>query len=130
MIALPWPAKMVLVAIAGLVFVLLYGPLIIPIASSFFAVEHGNVQWGDPSLASYALLAGNEGILEALRNTLLVGFSATLLSLIVGAILAIHYCGGRSIGREAMQFAVFLQTFGKANSAKTCKCSNLQNIFW
>jgi ABC-type spermidine/putrescine transport system permease subunit II len=94
--------------VTALVFLLLYGPLLIPIASSFFTVSHGDVQWQDPSLSSYRALSENEGILEAFANTLIVGFSATLLSLVCGTLLALHYCGGRSPGREAMQFAVFL----------------------
>lgn len=97
-----------LTVVTGAVFVLLYGPLLIPILSSFFDISHGDVQWNDPSLSSYAALAQNEGVLEAIGNTLIVGFSATLLSLIVGTLLALHYCGGRSVAREAMQLAVFL----------------------
>ena len=95
-------------AVTALVFLLLYGPLLIPIASSFFTVSHGNVEWRDPSLSSYLALAQNAGILEAFANTLIVGFSATLLALVCGTLLALHYCGGRSPAREAMQFALFL----------------------
>lgn len=98
----------VLAALTCLVFALLYGPLLIPIVSSLFAVSHGDVQWSEPSLAAYSALAGNAGILTAIGNTLVVGVSATVISLVVGTLLAIHYCGGRSVGREAMQFAVFL----------------------
>lgn len=111
MIRLSSFALVFLSAVTVLVFVLLYGPLLIPLISSFFAISHGDVDWGQPSLSSYALLAANSGILEAVRNTLLVGFSATLLSLVIGTLLAIHYVSGRSIGREAMQFAVFLPFF-------------------
>ncbi len=98
----------VLWAMTATVFLLLYSPLLIPIISSFFSIAHGEVQWNDPSLSSYTALAGNAGILEALGNTLIVGFSATLLSLVFGTLLALHYCGGKSIGREAMQFAIYL----------------------
>ncbi len=98
----------VLWAMTATVFLLLYSPLLIPIISSFFNIAHGEVQWNDPSLSSYTALAGNAGILEALGNTLIVGFSATLLSLVFGTLLALHYCGGKSIGREAMQFAIYL----------------------
>jgi ABC-type spermidine/putrescine transport system permease subunit II len=90
------------------VFVILYGPLFIPILSSFFSVSHGDVQWDAPSLSAYGALASNDGILKAVRNTMIVGISATLLSLAAGTVLAIHYCGGRSAAREAMQFLVFL----------------------
>lgn len=101
-------ATAALATVTALVFALLYGPLLIPIASSFFAVSHGDVLWSEPSLSAYDALAGNTGILTAAGNTILVGFCATLLALFFGTVLAIHYCGGRSAGREAMQFAVFL----------------------
>lgn len=108
MIRLSPAVTAVLAAITCLVFALLYGPLLIPIISSLFAVSHGDVQWNTPSLSAYAALAANKGILTAIGNTLIVGASATLLSLVVGTLLAVHYCGGKSVGREAMQFAVFL----------------------
>jgi putative spermidine/putrescine transport system permease protein/spermidine/putrescine transport system permease protein len=95
-------------AITAVVFLLLYGPLLIPIISSFFTVSHGDVQWNDPSLSAYRALAGNQAILVATGNTVIVGFSATLLSLAAGTLMAIHYCSGKSAGREVMQFAVFL----------------------
>ena len=108
MMRLSAPALAALSAITAAVFLLLYGPLFIPIFSSFFAIAHGEVQWNDPSLSSYAALAENAGILEACKNTFAVGFSATLLSLVCGTLLALHYCSGKSLAREAMQFAVFL----------------------
>ena len=52
-------------ALTAVVFLLLYGPLLVPIASSFFEVAHGNVQWDRPSLSAYAALAHNEGIITA-----------------------------------------------------------------
>ncbi|MBI2720172.1 MAG: ABC transporter permease [Rhizobiales bacterium] len=97
-----------LAAITSIVFALLYGPLFIPIISSLFAISHGDVQWNEPSLSSYRALIDNQGILEAFKNTLIVGFTATFLSLVIGTLLAIHYCGGRSVVRELMQFTVFL----------------------
>jgi len=108
MIRLSTAATVILGCVTCFVFAVLYGPLLIPIVSSFFAVSHGDVQWSTPSLSAYQALAGNDGILTAVGNTLIVGFSATALSLVVGTLMALHYCGGRSIGREAMQFAVFL----------------------
>ena len=90
------------------VFILLYGPLLVPIVSSFFTVAHGDIQWDAPSLSSYAALVHNEGIIEAFINTLIVAFSATFLSVALGVVFAIHYCSGRSLAREATQFVIFL----------------------
>jgi ABC-type spermidine/putrescine transport system permease subunit II len=101
-------ARTCLWSLAAVVFILLYGPLVLPVASSFFTISHGDVIWQEPSTSAYAALLQNEGILVAFGNTLIVGFSATALALLVGTLLALHYCSGKSVGRELMQFAVFL----------------------
>ncbi|MBX6324369.1 MAG: hypothetical protein IRY94_21360 [Rhodospirillaceae bacterium] len=60
-------------ALTAFVFLLLYGPIFLPIVSSLFVVKAGVVHWDQPTLAAYAALARDEGILEALRNTAIVG---------------------------------------------------------
>jgi ABC-type spermidine/putrescine transport system permease subunit II len=99
---------LVLSAIAAFVFAMLYGPLLVPIVSSFFGTTHGEVQWREPTFSAYRALADNQGILIAVGNTLIVGFAATFLALTVGTLLALHYCGGRSFARDVMHFTVFL----------------------
>lgn len=101
-------ALVLLTVVTAVVFTLLYGPLLVPIISSFFSVAHGDIQWANPSVSSYVSLTQNEGILEALKNTLIVGASAVVLSLILGTIFAIYYCSGKSIAREVLQFVIFL----------------------
>ena len=108
MITLSRSAVAFLAASTALVFLALYGPLLIPIISSFFSISHGEILWSSPSFESYQALTHNQGILTAVRNTLIVGFSATLLALLIGTLLALHYCGGRSLLRDAMHFTVFL----------------------
>ena len=95
-------------AITALVFLVLYGPLLVPIVSSLFTLDHGSILWNQPSLESYVALSRNETILNAVTNTLAVGAAAVVLSLLIGMIMALHYCSGRSAGREIMQFVVFL----------------------
>jgi ABC-type spermidine/putrescine transport system permease subunit II len=97
-----------LALVTSLVFVILYGPIFVPIVSSFFEVKQGSVDWSQATFGAYATLAGNEGILTAVENTLIVGFSAVILSLTLGTLLALHYHSGRSRGREFLQFVVFL----------------------
>jgi spermidine/putrescine transport system permease protein len=102
------PATLLLVTVTGFVVVVLYGPIFVPIVSSFFTVRHGRVNWDQPTLSAYASLTRNESVLEALRNTLIVGTSAVILSLVLGTLLAFYYNSGRSRGREFLQFVVFL----------------------
>lgn len=95
-------------ALTALVFVLLYGPLLVPIVSSFFEIARGDVQWTSPSLSAYVALTRNQGIITAFLNTLIVGFSATFLAVLLGILFAIHYRNGATFGRDLMQFVIFL----------------------
>jgi putative spermidine/putrescine transport system permease protein/spermidine/putrescine transport system permease protein len=101
-------ATLALVLVTALVFVLLYGPIFIPIVTSFFNVKYGDVNWSQPSLDAYQKLTQNDGILEAVENTFIVGISAVVLSLILGTIIALHCNSGQSRGRTLLQFVVFL----------------------
>ncbi|MEX2009960.1 MAG: hypothetical protein WEC41_07190, partial [Dongiaceae bacterium] len=92
-----------LIAVTAIVFIILYGPIVVPIASSFFVVRHGAVSWDQPSLAAYGALVGNESVLEALRNTMIVGLAAVAGSMVLGTLLAFHYNAGRSKAREILQ---------------------------
>jgi len=97
-----------LVGITGLVFILLYGPIFVPIASSFFALKQGVVDWQQPTASAYVTLVSNEGILVALRNTLLVGSAAVVCSLILGIASALYVSSGKSKDRAVLQFIIFL----------------------
>jgi ABC-type spermidine/putrescine transport system permease subunit II len=97
-----------LAAITVLTFVLLYGPLLVPIVTSFFTVAHGDVLWDSPSLSSYVALSGNAGIITAVINTVIVGFAATAGALVLGTIVAIYYSSGKSVSRELLQVIIFL----------------------
>ena len=101
-------ATAVLVLVTALVFMLLYGPIFIPIVTSFFTVKYGQVNWDQPSLGAYLQLTGNENIIEAVENTFIVGLSAVAASLILGTIIALHCNSGHSRTRTLLQFVVFL----------------------
>jgi putative spermidine/putrescine transport system permease protein/spermidine/putrescine transport system permease protein len=101
-------AKPLLVVVTALVFVLLYGPLAVPITSSFFVVAHGAVDWSQPSLAAYQALPHNDSVIEALTTTLIVGAGAVLLSVVLGTGLALYAASEEAIGRGFLQFIIFL----------------------
>jgi putative spermidine/putrescine transport system permease protein/spermidine/putrescine transport system permease protein len=107
MSALPRLSTIILAAITTIVAVLLYSPLFVPIVSSFFTISHGDVDWSSPTLSTYVALAGNDGILGALRTTLIVGICTVVLSVVSGTLLALYYHGRRS-GRSVLQFIIFL----------------------
>ena len=97
-----------LAGVTGLVFILLYGPIFVPIISSFFALKQGAVDWQQPTLDAYVTLASNEGILIALRNTMVVGIAAVICSLILGIASALYFNSGKSKDRTLLQFIIFL----------------------
>ncbi|HZP20219.1 MAG TPA: ABC transporter permease [Bauldia sp.] len=101
-------ARIVLGVIAGFVLVVLYGPLLVAIFFSFFEFRNNAVAWDSFSFDAYVSLVHDEGIIEAVENTLIVGAAAVGLSLILGTALAFYYNGSRSRLRELLQLLIFL----------------------
>lgn len=100
--------NLILSGITLVVFVLLYSPIFIPILSSFFVVRQGQVDWAQPTIQAYVTLLSNDGILVALRNTLIVGAGTVVASLVLGTISALYFHSGRSTDRAILQFMIFL----------------------
>ena len=88
---LPRSAMLALPAVTAFVFLLLYGPLLVPIVSSLFTLDHGSILWDQPSLQSYAALARNETILEAITNTLFVGAAAVVADNVTGVFVLMSW---------------------------------------
>jgi putative spermidine/putrescine transport system permease protein/spermidine/putrescine transport system permease protein len=101
-------ATLLLSLVTLLVFILLYGPIFIPIVTSFFTVKYGSVDWSQMNLDAYAKLTQNEGVIEAVQNTFIVGLSAVAASLVLGTVIALHCNSGKSRSRALLQFVVFL----------------------
>ncbi len=108
MIRLSAPAMALLGLIAAFVLLVLYGPLLVAIFFSFFKYENNAVQWDSFSFDAYRSLVHDEGIIDAVLNTLLVGGIAVSLALILGTALAFYYNGSRSRFRELLQLVIFL----------------------
>jgi spermidine/putrescine transport system permease protein len=108
MIRLSATALAVLGLIAGFVLLVLYGPLLVAIFFSFFKFENNAVQWDSFSFDAYRSLIHDEGIINAVLNTLVVGGVAVCLALILGTALAFYYNSSRSRHREVLQLLIFL----------------------
>jgi spermidine/putrescine transport system permease protein len=81
------PARRWLQAHLGLVYLFLYGPIVVLIALSFNRAGLPTV-WTGFSTEWYAKLAANEKILNAVQNSLIVALVSTLISTVVGTLLA------------------------------------------
>ena len=84
MIRLSPAGRAFLVMVAAFVVVVLYGPLLVAVFFSFFQFQNNAVQWGSFSFDAYVSLVADEGIIEAVENTLIVGAAAMCLALIFG----------------------------------------------
>lgn len=102
------PVRLGLGTITALVFVLLYGPILLPVLGSFFPLVQGRIDWQAPTLDAYRLLVGNASVLRALGNTMIVGFCATFLALVLGTGLALFHGWRRAHGRRLLQGMIAL----------------------
>ncbi len=88
----------------ALVFVFLYGPILVLVALSFNRAGLPTA-WTGFSVRWYEALAGNETIRQAVLNTLIVATASTLIATAIGTLLAIGVERGR--GGAALDAALF-----------------------
>ena len=102
-------ARVPLAALALVVYLFLYAPILVLAALSFNA-SRLSATWDGFTLAWYVKAATNPAILSALRNSLLVGFAATAIATTCGtaAALAMHRHRFRQAG--LLHAAVLLPT--------------------
>jgi spermidine/putrescine transport system permease protein len=87
--------------------VFLYAPIALLIVFSFN--DNSNVSiWTEPSLRWYGEIFQNRAVMGALRNSLIVAFSATIVSTIVGTMLAISLERYRYRGRGFLDGLAYL----------------------
>jgi spermidine/putrescine transport system permease protein len=92
---------------AAVVYVFLYAPIALLIVFSFN--DNSNVSiWTEPSLRWYGEIFQNRAVMGALRNSLIVAFSATIVSTIVGTMLAISLERYRYRGRGFLDGLAYL----------------------
>lgn len=101
-------ARIALGSLCALVFLALYLPIFMVALMSFFRLRRGRIQWDSFSFDWYADLFENRQIIEALGNTLIVGFFAVLIALVVATVLAFYVHRHQDRSSTALQFVIFL----------------------
>lgn len=92
---------------AWLVFIFLYAPIALLIFFSFN--DNSNVSiWTEPSFRWYREMFQDQAVMNALRNSLIVAFAATIVSTILGTALAISLERYRYRGRGAIDGLAYL----------------------
>jgi spermidine/putrescine transport system permease protein len=94
-------------AYVALVLVLLHVPLLILVAFSFNASRF-SVEWTGFTLEWFRGLAARPDILAGLRNSLVVGVTSTVISTILGTMLALALSRHRFRGRRAMESLLYI----------------------
>jgi spermidine/putrescine transport system permease protein len=89
----------------GLLFAFLYLPIVVLIVLSFNA-SGLPTSWGGFSLTWYRDLAANRELIGAIRNSLVVGVFVTVISTLLGTLLAIGL--QRTVRSRALDSALFL----------------------
>lgn len=98
-----WPVTWALRVFAGLVLIILYGPLAVAVALSFFDQTGTVVNWSSFGLQWYGKLFANRGIGEALLNTFIVGAGTVVASVVLGTLFALYFQYGGSRWRGLHQ---------------------------
>ncbi len=94
-----------LYVLAGLFYAFLYFPIIVLIAYSFNAGKRAMV-WQGVSLDWYAKVLGNEAILDAAKNSLLVGLIATILATTIATAGALALARGGEFKGKGLSIGV------------------------
>ena len=89
------------------VFVFLYAPIVILVVFSFNDSRR-NIVWQGFTTDYYVLAAQNASLIEAFSNSLIIAFVSTILSTIIGALLALGLWRFRFPGRSALDGAAAL----------------------
>ncbi len=92
---------------AWVVFLFLYAPIVLLIVFSFNENQNVGI-WTQPSLRWYGAMFGDERVMGALRNSLLIAFVATIVSTVIGTMLAIALERYRFRGRAALDGIAYL----------------------
>lgn len=98
----------VLGTVTAFVFILIYGPLLVPILLSFFPFEGSQIVWAKPSVDAYKSLMENDAIIKAIQTTLVVSGATIVLSVLLSLLAALLYLGRNQLRWEVMQFIIFM----------------------
>lgn len=88
----------------GLTFVFLYAPIAILVLFSFNDSRR-NIVWQGFTLDYYVKAAGNRSLIEAFTNSLVIALLATVISVVLGGLLALALHRFRFPGKPALEAA-------------------------
>ena len=106
------PLEKLALALAGLVFAFVviatFAPILVTLMLSIFPVVGGKPDFSSPSFDAYLALGNQRDLLEALRNSIIVGGAATVSSAILAVVLGLYVENRNAIGKSFLQGIVYL----------------------
>lgn len=106
-----WSERLVHVAlgiVTAAAFSSLYAPIVLVCVLSFFPISLHKVDWSTMSIDAYVQLFQNADIFHALGNTLIVGSSTVVATLVIGTTLAWRASRKADRASQIVEFAIFL----------------------
>jgi ABC-type spermidine/putrescine transport system permease subunit II len=94
--------------LAGIVFLILYAPVLIGALFSLVTVDRQGIHWETLSLAWYAKLLDNQSILDAIRTTALVGLASVTIAAVSAIVLALYVEWEGALFRRLVELVVYL----------------------
>ena len=92
----------------AIVLIALYAPVIIVILGAFYLDRSGNFDFSTVTLTSFEKLWQSRQILDSILNTIIVGFGAVVVSVILALIMAIYIHAKPRKLNGLLQFLIFL----------------------
>ncbi len=95
-------------ALAALVFLVLYAPVIVSAVFSVFETQAGRILWDTFTTRYYVTLWSNESVMDALSYTVIVAMCSVVLASIAAVGLALYAQWSGALGRNALTLMVYL----------------------
>ncbi len=90
------------------VLIALYAPILIVVLGAFYLDANGNLDFAAPTMQHFASLTRNASIMDAIWNTVIVGFGAVLLAVFLALVIALYLHAKPRRAAGLLQFLVFL----------------------
>lgn len=94
--------------LTGIIFMVLYAPVITSVLFSLVEIRQGKVLWETLSFSPYVTLWSNPSVIAALSNTAIVAVTAVAIASLLAVLLALYTEWEGAIGRRVLELIIYL----------------------
>lgn len=99
-------------ALAGAVFIFVvlvtFAPMFVTLMLSIFPLHDGTPDFGAATLTAYSSLGAQQGLIEAVVNSVEVGIAATTISAVIAVVVGLYVDRSNSIGKRFLEGIIYL----------------------